>query len=96
LLDVDPDIQRGRPHWSSRSLRARRPGNARVAFGALGSDGSQRTSAPTGEIVTRGPQVFAGYADGRAASFHEGWLRSGDLGRIGAGALQTASSLPSA
>ena len=40
--------------------------------------------SPTGEIVTRGPQVFAGYADGRAASFHEGWLKSGDLGRIGA------------
>jgi acyl-CoA synthetase (AMP-forming)/AMP-acid ligase II len=33
--------------------------------------------------VTRGPQVFAGYADGRAASFHEGWLKSDDLGRIG-------------
>ena len=44
FLDVDPDIQRGRPYWSSRSLRARRPGNARIAFGALGSDGSQRTT----------------------------------------------------
>jgi fatty-acyl-CoA synthase len=41
--------------------------------------------SPTGEILARGPQVFSGYADPRhgAGSFHEGWLRSGDLGRIG-------------
>ncbi len=43
-------------------------------------------STPTGEILVRGPQMFAGYL-GRAREaqpFHEGWLRSGDLGRIGA------------
>jgi fatty-acyl-CoA synthase len=52
---------------------------------AILADGRlHRRPSPTGEIVTRGPQVFAGYADGRAASFHEGWLKSGDLGRIGA------------
>ena len=41
--------------------------------------------SPTGEIVARGPQVFAGYvaAPHGADSFHDGWLRSGDLGRIG-------------
>jgi fatty-acyl-CoA synthase len=45
-----------------------------------------RGPSPTGEIVARGPQVFAGYADPRhgAGGFHDGWLRSGDLGRIGA------------
>jgi fatty-acyl-CoA synthase len=45
-----------------------------------------RGPSPTGEIVARGPQVFAGYADPRhgAGAFHDGWLRSGDLGRIGA------------
>jgi fatty-acyl-CoA synthase len=45
-----------------------------------------RGPSPTGEIVARGPHVFAGYADPRhgAGSFHDGWLRSGDLGRIGA------------
>ena len=44
-----------------------------------------RGASPTGEIVARGPQVFAGYADPRhgAGAFHDGWLRSGDLGRIG-------------
>jgi fatty-acyl-CoA synthase len=45
-----------------------------------------RGPSPTGEIVARGPHVFAGYVDPRhgAGSFHDGWLRSGDLGRIGA------------
>lgn len=42
--------------------------------------------SPTGEILGRGPQMFKGYFDPRqiGASFYEGWLRSGDLGRIGA------------
>jgi fatty-acyl-CoA synthase len=45
-----------------------------------------RGPSPTGEIVARGPQVFAGYADSRhgRGAFHDGWLKSGDLGRIGA------------
>jgi fatty-acyl-CoA synthase len=44
-----------------------------------------RKSTPTGEILARGPQMFSGYLDPRqvGATFHEGWLRSGDLGRIG-------------
>jgi len=44
-----------------------------------------RKSTPTGEILARGPQAFSGYLDPRqvGATFHEGWLRSGDLGRIG-------------
>ena len=40
-------------------------------------------STPTGEILVRGPQTFAGYF-GRppeAQPFYQGWLRSGDLGR---------------
>ena len=42
-------------------------------------------STPSGEILGRGPQMFSGYFDPNqvGASFHEGWLRSGDLGRIG-------------
>jgi fatty-acyl-CoA synthase len=45
-----------------------------------------RGPSPGGEILARGPQVFPGYLDERqkGASFHEGWLRSGDIGRIGA------------
>ena len=42
-------------------------------------------STPTGEILVRGPQMFSGYLRGSQESqpFYEGWLRSGDLGRIG-------------
>ena len=42
-------------------------------------------STPTGEILVRGPQMFSGYLARPPESqpFYEGWLRSGDLGRIG-------------
>jgi len=42
--------------------------------------------SPSGEILARGPQMFSGYfdADATGATFHDGWLRSGDLGHIGA------------
>ena len=45
-----------------------------------------RGPSPGGEILARGPQTFPGYLDERqkGAVFHEGWLRSGDIGRIGA------------
>jgi len=44
-----------------------------------------RGPSPTGEILARGPQVFSGYLNPKTvgASFHQGWLRSGDLGRVG-------------
>jgi fatty-acyl-CoA synthase len=51
----------------------------------LAGGGIHRGGAtPMGELLARGPQVFAGYVDPRqtAGAFHEGWLRSGDLGRI--------------
>jgi fatty-acyl-CoA synthase len=39
-----------------------------------------------GELLTRGPQVFAGYVDRKQTeeAFHEGWLRTGDICRIDA------------
>ena len=42
-------------------------------------------STPTGELLHRGPQMFNGYHGRPHADqpFFEGWLRSGDLGRIG-------------
>ena len=39
----------------------------------------------TGEVVVRGPSVTAGYrenAEANAAAFHDGWFRTGDLGRL--------------
>jgi fatty-acyl-CoA synthase len=42
--------------------------------------------APVGELLVRGPQVFAGYVDRKQTedAFHEGWLRTGDLCRVDA------------
>jgi fatty-acyl-CoA synthase len=70
--------------------REQRPGSVglpvALAEVAVLADGKiHRGPSPTGEILARGPQMFKGYADPRqlGATFHEGWLRSGDLGRIG-------------
>jgi len=44
--------------------------------------------AEDGEVLVRGPQVTRGYAGGTEQAVHEGWLRTGDLGRLtGSGAL---------
>lgn len=39
-----------------------------------------RGASPMGELLARGPQVFAGYVDAKQtdAAFYEGWLRTGD------------------
>jgi fatty-acyl-CoA synthase len=52
----------------------------------LADDKIHYRDTPSGEILMRGPQTFKGYLDPRqiGATFYEGWLRSGDLGRIGA------------
>ena len=44
-----------------------------------------RGPSPSGEILARGPQMFRGYHDPNqiGATFHDGWIRSGDLGHIG-------------
>jgi len=46
--------------------------------------------AGVGEVWARGPNVMAGYFENREATdavLHEGWLRTGDLGRIEEGRL---------
>jgi acyl-CoA synthetase (AMP-forming)/AMP-acid ligase II len=52
-------------------------------------------SGEAGEICLAGPSVIAGYEDGAdAASFHDGWFRTGDLGRFDAdGYLYVAGRL---
>ena len=42
--------------------------------------------SPVGELLTRGPQVFAGYVDKKQTeeAFRDGWLRTGDICRIDA------------
>jgi long-chain acyl-CoA synthetase len=56
-------------------------------FGSVGRPlpGTEARVAPDGELLLRGPHVFAGYyRDERATSetLDDGWLRTGDLGSI--------------
>ncbi|PYN13152.1 MAG: hypothetical protein DME06_07500, partial [Candidatus Rokuibacteriota bacterium] len=49
----------------------------------LGADGERLSERRVGEILVRGASVMVGYDEDLAATggaFHEGWLRTGDLG----------------
>ncbi len=67
----------------------RKPGSVGVPFGTevniLDSSGGALPADREGEIVLRGPAVTSGYldpVDANAAAFINGWLRTGDLGRM--------------
>lgn len=62
----------GRPVWG-------------VEIAIAGEDGPHRTPGITGEVLVRGQNVMTGYLDDPAATseaFHDGWLRTGDIGRL--------------
>ena len=59
-----------------------------VEIGVVDEDGRPVPTGEMGEVITRGDHVMAGYwnATGRAdlaKSVREGWLHTGDLGRLG-------------
>ncbi|MET7607667.1 AMP-dependent synthetase/ligase [Streptomyces avermitilis] len=59
----------------------------REKFGTVGRPlpGTDVQVAEDGEILVRGPSVFQGYVNdipGTRASLHDGWLATGDLGRL--------------
>ncbi len=60
---------------------------ARIVDPDSGAPGEERA---VGEIELRGPSVAPGYyrrPDATAAAFHDGWLRTGDLGYLADGEL---------
>jgi acyl-CoA synthetase (AMP-forming)/AMP-acid ligase II len=68
---------------------ARKPGTVGRAAGPqvaiMGGDGALLASGEAGEIVIRGENVTAGYANNpkaNADAFRNGWFRTGDLGRL--------------
>jgi long-chain acyl-CoA synthetase len=68
---------------------ASRPGSAGRPIPSVHLSVSER-----GEILVRGPTVFAGYQGGATQGVDAGWLGTGDLGRIDeAGALQVTDRL---
>ena len=68
----------------------RKPGSVGVAAGpeiAIWSENGLLPADQAGEVVIRGPNVTAGYADNpqaNAGAFIDGWFRTGDEGRIDA------------
>ncbi len=77
----------------------RKPGTVGIAAGPEvaimdEASGTLRAEGEQGEIVIRGPNVFAGYEanpDANASAFTDGWFRTGDLGSLDAGGYLTIS-----
>ena len=76
---------------TSNTPRRRKPGSAGLSTGSeigiLDETGRFLPPDAEGEIVVRGPAVMRSYRNNPEASqsaFHDGWLRTGDLGRLDA------------
>jgi oxalate---CoA ligase len=71
------------------TLSERKPGSVGKSTGTevaiLGESGELLPAEAVGEVVLRGPTVMSGYmdnAEANQAAFHDGWFRTGDLGRL--------------
>ncbi len=68
---------------------SRKPGAAGKSFGVevaiMDESGNLLPPDTEGEVLLRGPTVMSGYLDdpeANQAAFHNGWFRTGDLGRL--------------
>ena len=61
----------------------------RLVHGSVGTavEHGEISVAPNGEVLVRGAHVSAGYWPNAGSAATDGWLRTGDLGRIEAGML---------
>jgi long-chain acyl-CoA synthetase len=78
LLSINPPDGRERPGTAGLPL----PGT-RIAI--LMEDGQFGVAGDVGEIVAQGPQLMSGYLhrpDETAATFADGWMRTGDIGML--------------
>ena len=60
----------------------------------MAEDGALKAPGENGEIVIRGPNVFAAYENNpqaNASAFTDGWFRTGDLGKLDAEGYLTIS-----
>lgn len=79
-----PSISLGRP---TDPIRLRASTDGRLCTGVevrIRSDDGGHHRTGTGEIITRGPDLFSGYLDPslNAGAFDQGWYRTGDIGTL--------------
>jgi cyclohexanecarboxylate-CoA ligase len=69
------------PQQRCRGTDGRAVGQAEISVVDPAS-GRRHPAGQVGEVLIRGPELFAGYAEeaDTAAAMHRGWFRSGDLG----------------
>jgi long-chain acyl-CoA synthetase len=72
---------------TSTSATVNRPENNEFRFGSVGrpQPGVEVRIADDGEVLIKGPNIFQGYyknAEATEAALRDGWLHTGDLGRL--------------
>lgn len=76
--------------WAARGVAIGDPrqagyGGVFTEFRIAGQDGGFASAGEEGEILVRGPSVTSGYwqaVEASAELFRDGWLRTGDVGRV--------------
>ncbi|MHC4831640.1 MAG: AMP-binding protein, partial [Planctomycetota bacterium] len=88
LSEFGPVISAGRPESRAKAGSVGRPIPG-VMVKLEAKPGAENGERSTGELLAKGPSIMLGYdgdAEATAAAFTEdGWLRTGDLARIGRG-----------